>query len=119
MGRRAWTRSDTLVIAAALALAALLWVGFLVLRPKEPAAVVVVNVMGTDAERIPLTGGESVRRTVRGFIGNSTFEISGGRVRMLSSDCPDKVCIRMGWAAQPGQVIVCLPNRVVLKVESK
>ncbi|MGE5574203.1 MAG: NusG domain II-containing protein [Bacteroidota bacterium] len=45
-------------------------------------------------------------------------EIAGdGRARVSDSDCPDKVCVRTGWIERPGEAIVCLPNRVVVKIQ--
>ena len=39
-----------------------------------------------------------------------------GRVRFLSSDCPDKVCVKTGWISLPGSCAVCLPNRTLIKI---
>jgi hypothetical protein len=54
--------------------------------------------------------------TVKGFEGGSYLEISGGRVRMIDSACPDKLCVRSGWISRQGESIVCLPNRVVIEI---
>lgn len=45
--------------------------------------------------------------------GTNTIRIEPGRVRMAAADCPDQICVRMGWSS--GQTIVCLPHRVVLR----
>jgi hypothetical protein len=42
--------------------------------------------------------------------------ISRGRVRVAESDCPKGVCRHTGWQSRPGRVIVCLPNRVVVRI---
>ncbi|MGE5483782.1 MAG: NusG domain II-containing protein [Ignavibacteriales bacterium] len=111
--------TDRRIIFAVLLIAGALWLGLGYVGGYR-GEVVVVNVQGVDVERLPLEPArEPVNRTVQGAIGRSTFEISGGRVRMISSDCPDKVCVKMGWISQAGQVIVCLPNRVILKVEPR
>ena len=48
-----------------------------------------------------------------------TLEISESKkVRIIESDCPDKTCVKTGWISLPGQAIVCLPNRTVIKIES-
>ena len=39
-----------------------------------------------------------------------------GRVRVLESDCPDKLCMGMGWTSSPAKPIVCLPNGVTVTV---
>ncbi|MEE1115212.1 MAG: NusG domain II-containing protein [Eubacterium sp.] len=43
-------------------------------------------------------------------------EIAGGQVRMLSADCPDQICIKSKAIDRNGGSIVCLPNRVVLRI---
>lgn len=39
-----------------------------------------------------------------------------GRIAFKSSSCIDKTCINTGWLDSPGDIAVCLPNRVVVKV---
>ncbi|MCR5774187.1 MAG: NusG domain II-containing protein [Lachnospiraceae bacterium] len=48
--------------------------------------------------------------------GSNTFEIKDGRVRMVSADCPDRVCVHSREISSDGESIVCLPNHVVLKI---
>ncbi len=111
--------TDRRIIIAILLVAGVLWLGFS-LAGRRQGNVVAVNVNGVDIERLPLDPGlKPVIRTVRGAIGQSTFEVSGGKVRMISSDCPDKVCVKTGRVSREGEVIVCLPNRVILKVERR
>lgn len=43
-------------------------------------------------------------------------EIKDGAVRMISADCPDQVCVHSVPITANGGSIVCLPNRVVLKI---
>ena len=43
--------------------------------------------------------------------------IIGGTARMLEANCPDKLCIHQGVIRGRGPLIVCLPNRVVLRIE--
>lgn len=61
--------------------------------------------------RLPLTVD-----TVYELDGNH-IEISGGAVRMIWADCPDKLCIHQGEAHLSGRRIVCLPNRVEIRIE--
>lgn len=50
--------------------------------------------------------------TVEGDNGESVIQIKEGKVRMLSSECPEQTCVKMGW----GKTIVCLPNNVIISV---
>ena len=50
--------------------------------------------------------------------GINVLEAVDGRIRMLSSDCPDGICIHQGWRSGGLLPIVCLPNRVIVTFES-
>jgi hypothetical protein len=57
--------------------------------------------------------------TVDGPLGETVVEIRGGQARVLSSPCAEKICVRSGAIARPGQWIACLPNRVFLDVRGR
>lgn len=54
-----------------------------------------------------------------GSNGPFAFEVRDGAVRMLHSDCPKKVCVAQGWIRNPGEVIVCAPNQVVVRISGE
>lgn len=55
-----------------------------------------------------------------------TFEVNGtyhnkiriekGKVAIVASDCPGTDCVHSGWIHRAGRSIVCLPNRVEIRV---
>lgn len=45
-----------------------------------------------------------------------TIEVKDGRVRISDSDCPDKICEKTGFISSPLQTIVCLPNRISVRI---
>jgi hypothetical protein len=47
---------------------------------------------------------------------NVEIAVEKGMAGFVRSDCPDKICVHMGFLSLPGQSAVCLPNRVVLRV---
>lgn len=49
---------------------------------------------------------------VAGPLGETVLQISNGRVRVLSSPCTKKICLRAGWLEQAGEATACVPNRV-------
>jgi hypothetical protein len=55
--------------------------------------------------------------TFSGPVGNTTVEIKDGFVRVVSSDCLNKVCISAGKISKVGQWIICLPNDVFVLIE--
>ncbi|MEW6621953.1 MAG: NusG domain II-containing protein [Bacillota bacterium] len=49
----------------------------------------------------------------------ATLVINDGRVRILTLPeeiCPRGICSHTGWIKSPGEIIVCLPNRIVISL---
>lgn len=53
---------------------------------------------------------------VAGPLGVTRIEVRGGRVRVLSSPCPRQACRHGGWIDKAGEMLVCLPNEVVVRL---
>lgn len=45
-----------------------------------------------------------------------TIEIDGLQVRIIESTCYDHVCENTGYISKAGEVIVCMPNKLLLKI---
>ncbi|TCT15562.1 hypothetical protein EDC18_103268 [Natranaerovirga pectinivora] len=48
-------------------------------------------------------------------------EVSNGSIRMLEMNkeiCPNAICSNTGWIDKSYQIIVCLPNRITVHIES-
>ena len=43
--------------------------------------------------------------------------VKDGKVAITKSDCPGTDCVHSGWIHGAGRSIVCLPNRVELRIE--
>ncbi len=85
---------------------------FLVGEIIPSGGTVTIEVDGRTAYRLSLHDDRVVE--VRGPIGVTRVEISNSRVRVTESPGPRKLCIRQGWTERG--VIICLPNRVVIRV---
>jgi hypothetical protein len=49
--------------------------------------------------------------------GKMILEIKDERVRVKKSDCPRQICVSRGWIKRPGQVIVCVPNKILIEIK--
>jgi len=58
-------------------------------------------------------------REVSGPLGTTRIEIRARQVRVLSSPCPLKLCQRAGWIGAVGEMLVCLPNEVVVRLPGR
>lgn len=104
-------RADLLLAGGLLLLAAAL---YLLLRPGGAGAWAVVTADGQEVGRYPL----DQERTVR--LGESMYNIltiSGGTVSITEANCGDHTCVRTGPISREGETIVCLPHRLVVRVE--
>ncbi len=54
--------------------------------------------------------------TVRTEKGYNTIVIKNNNIWIKDTDCPDKYCQQQGKISGSGQVIVCLPNRLLIKI---
>lgn len=50
---------------------------------------------------------------------NMEFCISGGKIAVAHSDCPDKICVNTGFINKAGQTAVCLPNKTSVRIVSR
>jgi hypothetical protein len=106
-----------LILVSGLAL-----VAFGIYRHKRSpeGSMVIVKSIGKDENRVvarqSLSSDETVTIPVEGPLGTTMVEIVGDRAHVVSSPCPDKVCIRMGWLRRVGDYSACLPNRVLVEV---
>lgn len=96
---------DWLVLAAALAGLAALWLG----RSGDLGDRVLIKQEG----RVFLDTSIRLNRLVEvpGPLGITRVEIRAGRVRVLSDPGVRQLCVRQGWIG-PGEAALCLPNRV-------
>lgn len=53
---------------------------------------------------------------VEGILGRTLIRIEEGEARVIESPCPHKICTRMGPIPAGGGLIVCVPNRVSLRL---
>ncbi len=54
--------------------------------------------------------------SVKGPFGETKVQIEGGKVRILSSPCPNHYCVKMGEISAGGATLLCVPNQVVVRV---
>ena len=108
MGRH---RNDLLLALAVLALAAAVW---LFTHPGDSGAWAVVTVDGAELGRYAL---DEDRTVTIGAADYNVLEISGGRAAVVEANCADHTCVRAGWISREGETIVCLPHRLVVRIQ--
>ncbi len=56
---------------------------------------------------------------IEGRNGINIVSVESGRICVSEADCPDKLCVKCRWISKPGQMVVCLPNRLMIKIKNE
>ncbi len=111
-------RNDLIFIGVLLAVVICLGLGFYFLRPGGDEVVVMVDgrVFGTypldtDAEIEICTGEHGEQRNL--------LIIKDGWAYVQEATCPDGICAAHKPITRQGESIVCLPNKVVITVQTR
>ncbi len=51
-------------------------------------------------------------------LGNNVIEVKDGKVKMIEADCRDHICLYENAIEYNNQSIICLPNKLVVKIEN-
>lgn len=106
-------KADLLVIAAVVLIAAVVAAAFLFSAKGGGDAIVQIYQNGQLVKEVPLQGNATV--TIPGEYQN-VIEIQGGKVAITEANCPGNDCVHIGWINTPGASIVCLPNRLEIRI---
>ncbi len=109
------TRYDRLLIVVALLTGVCSW--FLVRQFQPRGETVEIHAGEMLFARYALHHYQLVQ--VPGPRGVTSVMIDRNGVRVLASPCPGKECVHSGIVRRSGQMIVCVPNRVVIKIVAR
>ena len=111
-------RSRYLVIIIAVILAvsgaATLWL----LTRRTPGATAKVYLDGDPVRTVTLSDVDKpFEFDVKSERGTNRIRVEKGRICIADADCPDRLCVNMGWRSDATTPIVCLPHRLVIRIE--
>lgn len=107
-------KGDIIIFVVILLIAVLCWIPFI--NAQTDQLVCEISKDNTIIKRIALKQGFSQTIAVKGDLGKSVIQIQDNSVWFKSSDCPDKVCVHTGKLTHAGQIAVCLPNHIIVKL---
>lgn len=108
-------KGDIVLIAAIAALALIIGAAMFFDGGGQPEEAI-VSVGGKQVKTLPLDTDVSYTICENGH--TNVIEVRSGKVRMVSADCPDGLCVGQGWIDSEGQTLVCLPNRVTVTLRT-
>ena len=107
-------KADILAIALVAALAILVSIIFWTSVGSEEGSMVMIYQEGKLVQELSLEKDTEV--VIEGDYEN-VVTVKDGKAGITKSDCPGTDCVHSGWIHEAGRSIVCLPNRVELRIE--
>lgn len=110
ISRKTWTWIALGTVTAAAALMLLLR------QPAGQAREVLVTVDGAEYRRLALTDDTDETFTVETEWGYNVVIVQNGAVDVTEADCPNHICVNTKPAKEIGDMIVCLPHKMVVEI---
>ena len=102
-------RSDIVIFAAFIAVAAVLLGIFRLTEAKG------TSVLITENNQAVYEGSIHTDKTVK--LSGNTVVIKGGYVSVGQADCKNQICVNHKKISKKGETIVCLPNKVIVEIK--
>ena len=113
--RLTFRRGDCLAIALVAAIAVVTLLAYIPRGEADQGAVQIwqdgrlVRECALDEDAVFTVSGEY----------ENTVTVRAGKVSITDSDCPGRDCVASGWIGSAGRSLVCLPNRVEIRVTGR
>lgn len=110
-------RQDVILIICILIICALIYVVGLNVNSKGPTK---ANVYYDNKVvlSLDLSIEQTKEYTVKGYNGDVVIETQKNKIRVKKETSPLHLCSKQGWVSSTTESIVCLPNKIVIKLES-
>ena len=74
-----------------------------------------ISVDGRPVGFYPLNEDRTIK--VKGPIGITVVRIHNGQAAIIEAPCPHKLCQKMGPIPSHGDVMICIPNRIIVEIK--
>lgn len=116
--KRVFIKKSEIIIIALIFAASLLFLFFKNLNSANTDRLnAVIYVGGEKYEQIDLLNEDQKREIKISAKLNVLIEVWQGGIKFVSSECPDKICIKAGDLTKHGDTAACLPADVAIVVE--
>jgi len=90
---------------------------FVINKVRQPGEMCSIEVSGEILHHLKLSENQNI--SVEGPVGKTLIRIKDNKVRVTYSDCPEKICEKTGWISNVGEIIVCVPNKVIITIDGE
>lgn len=117
MKERIITAWDIGVMCTMLAIAVLIYALFISSFWGEQPKGVTVFVDGAEYATYSFSEiSETKRIEIKSDFGYNILEITPNSARITEASCKDKIDVQSGEISKPGQMLICAPNRVTVRI---
>ena len=108
-------RRNELIMVAVIAVFAAGYFLYMHFAPAKAGKEAVVKIDGREVLRFEIdkdgeyTAGEGEHYNI--------ITVKDGKVNVTEASCPDKLCMYQGPVNRAGEMIICLPNKMVITIE--
>lgn len=117
VNRKFITKSDIIIILIIVAIGFGIFL-FNMNKNKEGDLIAVVTYEGEELYNIELDKVSEPYNIVINQEQNLVLAVDKGRIRYLSSNCYDQICVNSGWLDYYGDFAACAPFRSTISVEA-
>ncbi len=114
-----FSKGDKFVIFFVLLLAVAAYILFSVFLFADHADTVQIFADGKLYASYSLTSTKEEMVEIKTKYGTNLLKITKNGAEMIEASCPDKRDVKMGEITKAGQALICVPNRVVIKLTSQ
>ena len=111
-----WKKADAAAAAAVIFIGLGILAGFAFYGRGKTSVTAVVYQDGEVIREVDLT--EDQNFEIGGSYHN-TVTVKDGKICVTHTDCPGGDCAHSGWKSRAGESIVCLPNRMEIRLQGK
>ena len=78
-----------------------------------------IQIAGVEERKITFNNtSEKNEYDIKSKFGSNTIEVNKGKVRVIEASCPDKLDVKQGYIKNVGEIIVCMPNNLIIEIKS-
>ena len=108
-------KNDIILIGSILVVAVALFLVFYLNR--KPGDMVIVSVDGVVTAELPLD--KDTEYLIETESGENLLVIKDGKASITEASCPDQVCVHQREIQNDTELIICLPNRVIVEIQGE
>ena len=111
------TKGDKIVIIAVFSIAILLFIIIQKSNFDSKSKYLSIQVNSKEIKKILMDDNTNKKYPIKTEFGKNLVEIKDGKVHVLEADCPDQIDVKQGYIKNIGEMIVCIPNRLVIQIK--